>query len=223
MSDITANLKNLRAGIPATVRIVAVSKTKPAGDILEAYYEGQRIFGENRVQEILRKKDQLPPDIEWHMIGHLQSNKAKDIVPVVSMIQSVDTVKLMRVIDSESSKAGIVSKCLLQLHIAEEETKTGFSIQELTDALDSGIINDLTSLRICGMMGMATFTNDVEQVRKEFRFLAASFRMIKQKYFSAGADFTEISMGMSGDYRIAVEEGSTMIRIGSLIFGERNK
>ncbi|HLP73166.1 MAG TPA: YggS family pyridoxal phosphate-dependent enzyme [Bacteroidales bacterium] len=221
MSAITANLVNLGASIPASVKIVAVSKTKPVEDILEAYNAGQRIFGENRVQEILKKKDQLPSDIEWHMIGHLQSNKVKEIIPYVSMIQSVDTPKLMKVIDSESAKAGRVTNILLQLHIAEEETKTGFSLRELEDALASGILNELHNLRICGVMGMATFTDNESQIRKEFKSLSDSFKILRQKYFPESFDFAEISMGMSGDHRIAVDEGSTMIRVGSLIFGER--
>lgn len=222
MSDITANLNYLKAGIPASVKIVAVSKTKPVADIIKAYNAGQRIFGENRVKELLIKKDQLPADTEWHMIGHLQSNKVKDIASFISMIQSVDSLKLLRVIDSEAAKCRRRIKCLLQLHIAEEETKTGFSFQELTNLLSSVVQRELVNTRICGLMGMATFTDDQEQIHKEFRSLASAFRSLKSDFFADNKDFSEISMGMSGDYEIAINEGSTMIRIGSLIFGERN-
>lgn len=223
MPDIAANLTSLRNRIPALVKIVAVSKTKPASDILEAYNCGQRIFGENRVTEILRKKDQLPSDISWHMIGHLQTNKVKAIVPFVSMIQSVDSYRLLVTVDAESLKNQRITDCLLQVHIAEEETKTGFSPEELATVLDSSGFRQLKNIRICGLMGMATYTSDLEQVRKEFLFLSDCFNDLKNKYFSDDPDFREISMGMSGDYKIAIEEGSTMIRVGSLIFGERNK
>jgi hypothetical protein len=223
MPDIAANLTSLKNRIPALVKIVAVSKTKPASDILEAYSCGQRIFGENRVAEILTKKDQLPSDISWHMIGHLQSNKVKAIVPFVSMIQSVDSFRLLVSVDAESLKNQKITDCLLQVHIAEEETKTGFSPEELATVLDSSGFRQLKNIRICGLMGMATYTSDPAQVRKEFRFLSDCFNDLKNKYFSDDFNFREISMGMSGDYEIAVEEGSTMIRVGSLIFGERNK
>ena len=223
MPDIAANLTSLKNRIPALVKIVAVSKTKPAKDILEAYNCGQRIFGENRVPEILRKKDQLPSDISWHMIGHLQTNKVKAIVPFISMIESVDSFRLLVSVDAESLKNQRITDCLLQVHIAEEETKTGFSPEELASELDSSGFRQLKNIRICGLMGMATYTSDLAQVRKEFRFLSDCFNDLKNKYFSDDPDFREISMGMSGDYKIAVEEGSTMIRVGSLIFGERNK
>jgi len=175
MPDIAANLTSLKNRIPALVKIVAVSKTKPAKDVLEAYNCGQRIFGENRVQEILRKKDQLPSDIEWHMIGHLQTNKVKAIVPFVSMIQSVDSFKLLALVDAESLKLRKITDCLLQVHIAEEETKTGFSREELAATLDSSGFRQLKNVRICGLMGMATFTSDLVQVRREFRFLSNCF------------------------------------------------
>jgi hypothetical protein len=223
MPDIAANLISLKNRIPALVKIVAVSKTKPASDILEAYNCGQRIFGENRVTEILRKKDQLPSDISWHMIGHLQTNKVKAIVPFISMIQSVDSFRLLVSVDAESLKNQKITDCLLQVHIAEEETKTGFSSEELATVLDSSGFRQLKNIRICGLMGMATYTSDLAQVRKEFRFLADCFNDLKNKYFRDDSNFREVSMGMSGDFKIAVEEGSTMIRVGSLIFGERNK
>jgi pyridoxal phosphate enzyme (YggS family) len=223
MSDIATNLKILRDRVPPAVKIVAVSKTKPAGDILEAYNSGQRIFGENKVQEILSKKDSLPCDIEWHMIGHLQTNKVKSIVPFIRMIQSVDSMKLLSVINTESNKLGKVMDCLLQVHIAEEETKFGFSFEELKDALQSAEYSAMQNIRICGLMGMATFTDDTEQVRKEFRNLASYFNNLKEIYFNNNLYFKDLSMGMSGDFEIGISEGSTMIRVGSLIFGGRNK
>lgn len=221
MPDITGNLKYLRSQIPSTVKLIAVSKTKPAADILVAYESGQRRFGENRVQEILAKKDLLPADIEWHLIGHLQSNKVKAIVPYISMIQSVDSLKLLTVINTEAGKINKVMDCLLQVHIAAEETKFGFSPDELTGLLESETFKNLINVRICGVMGMATFTDDMTRVQKEFRYLSECFKILKHKYFKGSTHFSEISMGMSGDYKTALQEGSTMLRIGSLIFGER--
>lgn len=222
MTDIRSNIKYLLSQIPPQVKLVAVSKTKPVADILVAYNAGQRIFGENRVQELLKKKDLLPSDIEWHLIGHLQTNKVKLIVPFVSMIQSVDSFRLLKTINDEARKTGRTVNCLLQLHIAKEETKFGFSFQEVTDMLRDSSVRTLDSIKICGVMGMATFTNDKDMVRAEFRYLADCFRKLKTDYFPGNPDFKEISMGMSGDFAIAISEGSTMVRIGSLIFGERN-
>ncbi len=222
MTDIELNIKNLREQIPPQVKLVAVSKTKPVSDILEAYNTGQRIFGENRVQELLNKKDLLPADIEWHLIGHLQTNKVKLIVPFISMIQSVDSFRLLKTINDEARKINRKINCLLQLHIAREETKFGFSIQEVTEMIDDSSFRELDSVRTCGLMGMATFTDDEKVVRSEFGYLAGCFRNLLSSRFSGNPDFKEISMGMSGDFYIAIEEGSTMIRIGSLIFGERN-
>jgi pyridoxal phosphate enzyme (YggS family) len=221
MSDIASNIISLKQQIPPTVRLVAVSKTKPVSDILEAYSTGHKIFGENRVQELLSKKDQLPRDIEWHLIGHLQSNKVKYIVPFISMIQSVDTFKLLKVINGEAKEVNRIVDCLLQFHIAKEETKFGFSMDEVVGMTESPEFRLLDSVRICGVMGMATFTVNSDQVREEFRDLTGCFRTLKEKYFTENKYFTEISMGMSGDFRIAIEEGSTMVRIGSIIFGER--
>jgi PLP dependent protein len=218
---IAARLSALRSEIPPGVKIVAVSKTIPVEDILVAYNAGQRIFGENRAQEILRKKDNLPADIEWHMIGHLQTNKVRQLAPFISMVSSVDSFKLLSVLDSEAQKAGREIGCLLQVHIAEEETKTGFSIEDLLKETEVHDFKSMKGIRIRGVMGMATFTNDQEQVRKEFRHLVSCFRTLAARLDIP--EFTEISIGMSGDYRIAVEEGSTMIRIGSLIFGDRKK
>ena len=222
MSDITANIHSLKARLPSSVKLVAVSKTKPVSDITIAYNAGQRIFGENRVPELLNKKDLLPEDIQWHLIGHLQTNKVKNIVPYISMIQSVDSVKLLYSIDAEANKINKVIDCLLQIHIASEETKFGFSMCDLSEYLQAEDIFLLKNVRICGLMGMATFTSDILAVRKEFAFLKKCFHYLKNNYFSSNQDFNEISMGMSGDYEIAVQEGSTMVRIGSLIFGERN-
>jgi len=223
VSSIAENISGIKSGIPRSVRLVAVSKTRPANEILEAFDAGQRLFGENRVQELLAKKDLLPKDIEWHLIGHLQTNKVKYVVPFITMIESVDSIRLLTMINEEAGKAGRVVNCLLQIHIAEEESKSGFTIDELTEAGKSGTFGQLENVNICGVMGMATFTDDKTQVRKEFKFLRSCFENLRNDFFAMDRNFTEISMGMSGDYQYAVEEGSTIIRIGSLIFGERTK
>jgi PLP dependent protein len=223
MSNIRSNIISLREQIPASVKIVAVSKTKPVEDILQAYNAGQRIFGENRVQELVSKCSQLPSDIEWHLIGHLQSNKVKNVISQVSLIHSVDSWRLLETINKESEKAGRITSCLLQFHIASEDTKSGFSIEEALKMLESSGFRGLSSVRICGVMGMATFTDDMEKVRNEFRTLRIYFERIREQFFRTNYAFSEISMGMSGDYTIALEEGATMVRIGSLIFGERNQ
>lgn len=220
MSDIAGNIKYLKSQLPASVKLVAISKTKPVSDIMIAYNAGQRCFGENRVTELLSKIDSLPKEIEWHFIGHLQTNKVKSLVPFVNMIQSVDTFKLLQFINNEASKSGKIIDCLLQIHIATEETKFGFSIQELNEGINDEILN-FRDIRICGVMGMATYTSDTEKIKAEFAYLRNCFNSLKEKYFRADHHFKEISMGMSGDYEIAVNEGSTMVRIGSLIFGER--
>jgi PLP dependent protein len=221
MSEITANIISLKQSLPSSVRLVAVSKTRPVNDIMEAYNTGHRCFGENRVQEILNKKDHLPADIEWHLIGHLQRNKVKFIVPFISLIQSVDSLRLLAAIDSEASKVQRIVDVLLQVHIAREETKYGFDRKEIEEMMESPEFADLKFIRICGIMGMATFTSDTLQVHKEFRSLSDLFKDLKRRYFNADDNFREISMGMSGDYETALKEGSTMIRVGSLIFGER--
>jgi len=222
MVNIALNISILKQQIPSAVKIVAVSKTKPVIDILVAYNAGQRSFGENRVQELVAKKDQLPSDIEWHLIGHLQSNKVKYIMPFVCMIQSVDSTKLLYVINSEAEKSGRIVDCLLQFHIAKEETKFGFNLEEAYQLLESEDFKRLGNVNVCGVMGMATFTDNMAFVRREFIFLRNCFSTLKEKYFQEHDPFKEISMGMSGDYLTAVEEGSTIVRIGSLIFGERN-
>jgi pyridoxal phosphate enzyme (YggS family) len=221
MSDIANNIESIKKLIPASVKLVAVSKTMPVDDIMIAYNAGQRYFGENRVQELLGKKDKLPGDIEWHLIGHLQSNKVKMIVPFISMIQSVDSFRLLSVIDSEASKTGRTVDCLLQMHIAKEETKFGFSMEELNEMIRSDDFGRLKSVRICGLMGMATFTDNTEVVRDEFHYLSECYVELKTNTFRNMPSFKELSMGMSGDYQIAIQQGSTIIRIGSLIFGDR--
>jgi len=221
MIDIELNISTLKQQIPPSVKIVAVSKTRPVSDILIAYKTGHRIFGENRVQELLSKKEQLPSDIEWHLIGHLQSNKVKFIVPFISMIESVDSAKLLSLINYEAEKAGRIIDCLLQFHIAKEETKFGFDLEEVFRLLDSSEFIGLKYVRLCGVMGIATFTDKMNQVREEFISLKNCFNILKEKYFRDSDHFREISMGMSGDYSLAIERGSTIVRIGSLIFGKR--
>ncbi len=202
-------------------KLIAVSKTKPVGDLLKAYQAGQRDFGENKVQELRDKQPELPPDIRWHMIGHLQSNKVKYIAPYVHLIHSVDSLKLLMEINKQAIKNDRIIPCLLQLHIAEEESKFGFDENELKEMLDSMDFMNLLNIKIIGLMGMATFTENEQQIRKEFRSLKKTFEFFKNHYSLPNADWKEISMGMSGDYQIAIEEGSTMIRVGSSIFGER--
>lgn len=202
-------------------RLVAVSKTHPVDKILEIYQQGQRIFGENRPQEMLEKQAALPADIQWHMIGHLQTNKVKYIAPFVAMIHSVDSLKLLQEIERQAQKHQRVIDCLLQFHIASEETKFGLDEQEAIALLESPEYAAMKHIRICGVMGMATFTDNQQQVREEFRHLKNLFDRIKSRFFAGQDHFKEISMGMSGDWKMALEEGSTLVRIGSLIFGAR--
>ena len=211
-------LKNL----PTGVKLIAVSKTKPAEDIATLYAEGQRAFGENKAQELKQKYEILPKDIEWHFIGHLQTNKIKYIAPFVAMIHSIDSFELLQEVNKFAAKHQRVIPCLLQFHIASEETKFGFSWQECTQMLENPLFKTLQNIEICGVMGMATFTDQQEQVRAEFRQLYDYFNQLKENYFSANRNFREISMGMTDDYPIAMEEHSTMVRIGSAIFGKRN-
>jgi len=219
--EIAENIQRLKQSIPAYVRIVAVSKTVPETDMLEAYHCNHRIFGENRVQELLRKQINLPRDIEWHMIGHLQSNKVKYIAPFIAMIHSVDNLDLLSVINQEAIKNNRVIRCLLQIRIAQEETKYGLSPEGANELLSAREFQRMKNISICGLMGMATFTQDIAQIRSEFRSLAGCFRQVKSDHFSACESFSDLSMGMSGDYPIALEEGATLLRIGTLIFGER--
>ncbi len=203
---------------PTNTTLVAVSKTRPAPAIVKLYDQGQRIFGENRVQELTWKYEELPKDIEWHLIGHLQTNKVKFIAPFVSMIHSVDSLKLLKEIDKQAVKNDRVIEVLLQFHIAEEDTKFGLSPKEATEILNSDFYKNAKNIKVVGVMGMATFSPDPVQVRKEFKSLKSIFEKLKMDFFEGQDDFKEISMGMSGDYKIAVEEGSTMVRVGSLLF-----
>lgn len=206
---------------PKNVTLVAVSKTKPNEAILEMYNEGQRIFGENRVQELTDKYEALPKDIQWHLIGHLQTNKVKYIAPFVTMIHSIDSLKLLKEVNKRAKQNDRIIDCLLQMHIADEDTKFGLDKQEVTELLESETYQNFENIRIVGVMGMATFTDDIQQVRQEFQNLKSIFDNLKSTYFNTQDSFKEISMGMSGDYELAMEEGSTMVRIGSLLFGKR--
>ncbi len=207
--------------LPATTKLIAVSKTKPVEDILTLYNEGQRVFGENRALELRDKQEVLPQDIDWHFIGHLQTNKIKYIAPFVHLIHSVDSFELLKEIDKQAQKHNRVIPCLIQFYIADEVTKFGFDMNEAIQMLDSEHFNELQHIKIVGVMGMGTFTDKQEQTRQEFKHLADIFKKLQEKYFLNDPDFKEISMGMTDDYQIAIEEGSTMIRIGSAIFGSR--
>lgn len=218
---ICEHIKALKEEIGEGVELVAVSKTKPAAAIQEAYDCGQHVFGENKVQEMCDKYEVLPKDIEWHMIGHLQSNKVKYIAPFVRMIHGVDSFKLLQEINKQGKKNDRVINCLLQFHIAQEETKFGLSLEEALDILGSEEFVSLKNIAICGVMGMATFTDKEEQVRAEFHNLHDYFQRLKNRFFKMDDHFKHISMGMSGDFRLAIDEGSTMIRVGSSIFGVR--
>jgi PLP dependent protein len=219
---IRENILQLQQELPKQVTLIAVSKTKPSSAILEAYEHGQRVFGENKVQELVSKQEELPKDIQWHMIGHLQSNKVKFIAPFIALIHGVDSLKLLREINKQGQKCNRRIPCLLQFHIAEEETKFGFSEEEAIEMLTSNELNELKNVEIHGVMGMATFTENQEQIRREFAHLKGIFTRIKRDFFNQNDQFSQISMGMSGDYHIAIEEGSTMVRIGSSIFGSRS-
>ncbi len=216
------NLNKICASLSDGVKLVAVSKTKSNEEIMKAYGAGQRIFGENKVQELVRKRETLPKDIDWHFIGHLQSNKVRLIAPFVAMIHSVDSLKILKTINDEARHFGRVIPCLLQFHIASEESKFGFSYEEVVQLLSAVEMLHLENVTISGVMGMATFTDDVELIKKEFLTLHEIFQNLKAVFFQGNDNFREISMGMSSDYLYAIESGSTMIRIGSTIFGERN-
>lgn len=219
--SITKNIQLLQAELPQGVRLVAVSKYHPNEAILEAYNAGQRVFGESKVQEMVAKYEALPKDIEWHFIGHLQTNKIKYMAPFVSLIHGVDSLKLLKEIDKQAAKTGRRIKCLLQIHIAEEETKFGFSPNECKEMLDQGEWRELKNIQLCGLMGMATNTDSIDQVRAEFSSLSSLFDELKSAFFASDEAFCELSMGMSDDYPEAIEAGSTLVRVGSKIFGER--
>ena len=216
--SIQKQLLSILEDLPKHVHLVAVSKTKPNADLEEAYAAGQRIFGENKIQEMTQKWETLPKDIQWHMIGNVQTNKVKYMAPYVSLIHGVDRYKLLKEINKQAAKSDRVIDCLLQIHIAQEDTKFGFNKEELEDVVTDLKANPLPHIRIKGLMGMATFTDSQEQIRSEFKTLKQQFDWLKTEHPEAN----ELSMGMSGDYVLAIEEGSTMIRVGSKIFGSRN-
>lgn len=220
--DVQKNLAEVKKDIPEKVCLVAVSKTKPVEMIQQAYQAGQRHFGENKAQDLALKYPQLPKDIKWHFIGHLQTNKVKYIAPFVHLIHAVDSLKLLKEINKQAIKNERTIDCLFEFHIAREESKFGLKMTDAEAILNSDEWKQLHNIRLCGVMGMATFTDDKEQIAGEFHQLKTYFDHLKQHYFTRDEAFTEISMGMSGDYRIAIEQGSTMVRVGSKIFGARN-
>ncbi len=218
--SIKNNLLNIKATLPEQVTLVAVSKTKPVSDLMEAYEAGQRIFGENKIQEMAEKWEQMPKDIQWHMIGHVQTNKVKFMAPFVSLIHGVDSLKLLQEINKQALKNNRIIDCLLQIYIAEEETKFGLDEEELASLLSSSEFQEMKNIRIVGLMGMATFTDNKDQIKKEFLHLKTIFDTTKELK-TENCQLENISMGMSGDYQLAIECGSTMVRIGSSIFGGR--
>ncbi len=219
---IKQNLEEILKTVVKGCTLIAVSKTHPAEKVLEAYQCGQRVFGENKVQEMTAKYEVLPKDIQWHLIGHLQSNKVKYIAPFVHLIHSIDSLKLLQEVDKQARKFNRVIDCLLQIHVAQEETKYGFSESEVEALLRDPALSDLQGIRVVGIMGMASFTENMEQVRTEFKILKKLFDKLKSRPLPENVVMKELSMGMSGDYTIAMEEGSTMVRVGSAIFGQRN-
>ena len=221
MSAIQNHLQNITNELPQGVTLVAVSKYHPASDILEAYHAGQRVFGENLAREMQNKHDILPKDIQWHFIGHLQKNKVKYIAPFVSMIQSVDSIQLLQEIDRQAAKHNRIIPCLLQIHVAQEQTKFGLTFQECLDLLEEGSWRQPTHIRIDGIMGIATHTEDTSLIRKEFQSLNNLFKQVKETYFLNDDNFSYKSWGMSDDYQLALQENSNTIRIGSAIFGNR--
>lgn len=218
---IAERIKEITSTLPATVSLIAVSKTKPVSDLQEAYNAGQRAFGENKVQELVDKYEVLPKDIEWHLIGHLQTNKVKYIAPFVHLIHAVDSLKLLMEINKQAEKNERKIDVLLQFHIAQEETKFGLSLEEAKELIASAAFQSCQNIRVVGVMGMASFVEDEQQIHHEFQALKSIFDELHESNFKDQSYFKEISMGMSGDYQIAIEEGSTMIRVGSSIFGGR--
>ncbi len=218
---IADKIAELKKEIPQQVKLIAVTKTRPVQDIMEAYQTGMRRFGENRVQELVQKQPQLPEDIEWHLIGHLQTNKVKFIAPFVHMIHSVDSLKLLMEINQQALKINRIIPCLLEIRIAREETKFGLTMIEAEQILKSETFKNCSNIQISGLMGMATFTEDTRQIKEEFSVLFQTFHRFKNEFFPQAPYFKEISMGMSGDYQLAIECGSTMVRLGTIIFGER--
>jgi hypothetical protein len=219
--SIAQNLLKIKANLPQNVTLVAVSKTKPISDLMEAYDAGQRIFGENKIQEMAEKWEAMPKDIQWHMIGHVQTNKVKFMAPFVSLIHGVDSLKLLEEINKQAKKNNRIIDCLLQIHIAEEETKFGLDEDELNEILSSAAFQEMKNIQIVGLMGMATFTDNKEQIKKEFTHLKSIFDTFSTDAINRVSTMQTLSMGMSGDYQLAIECGSTMVRIGSSIFGVR--
>lgn len=219
--SVAENLNRIKSTLPAGVRLVAVSKTKPEADIMEAYNAGHRIFGENHAQEMKQKHADLPTDIEWHFIGHLQTNKIKYIIDYVRLIHSIDSANLLQAVNKEAVKHNVVVNCLLQFHIATEETKFGLTLDEARQLLESDEFRAMQNVRICGVMGIGSLTDDRDQTNREFAHLKQIFDTLKADYFADADDFKELSMGMSGDYQLAIAYGSTMVRVGSSIFGQR--
>jgi len=221
MSSIKDNLKKVTAMLPEGVRLVAVSKFHPVEELAEAYEAGQRLFGENRAQELVSKAPLLPKDVRWHFIGHLQKNKVRAIMPHVSVIESVDSVELLRLIEKEAARIDRTVEVLLQLHVAQEETKSGFSVDEVLEAGEAGELTCYPHVRICGVMAMASLTDDMEQVAREFDLVRRTYLTLKDGCFDESDDFNELSMGMSDDWQVAVNYGATLVRIGTAIFGPR--
>ena len=218
--SIPTNLQQVKSTLPENVTLVAVSKTKPISDLMQAYEAGQRIFGENKIQEMVEKWEQMPKDIQWHMIGHVQTNKVKFMAQFVTLIHGVDSLKLLQEINKQAQKNSRVIDCLLQIHIADEETKFGFDEKELEILLNSTEFQEMKNIRILGLMGMATFTDNQEKIKQEFKHLKSIFDSIQMQKVST-LNLSTLSMGMSGDYKLAIECGSNMIRVGSSIFGNR--
>ncbi len=218
MNDIEQNLQSIRKSIPKEVTLVAVSKTKPIEELMKAYDAGQRVFGENKIQEMTEKWSKMPKDISWHMIGHVQTNKVKYMAPFVDLIHAVDSLKLLKEINKQAKKYDRVISCLLQIKIAKEDSKFGLSTADAEQILESEEFAELSNIRIQGLMGMATFTDDLDQIKNEFKVIKTLFDKLQPKY----TNFQTLSIGMSGDYKTAISSGSTMVRIGSSIFGARN-
>ncbi len=221
MSSIKENIESFTAQLPVGVQLVAVSKFHPVEELAEAYEAGQRLFGENRAQELVAKAPQLPADIRWHFIGHLQKNKVRAIMPHVTVIESVDSVELLQLIEKEAARIDRTVEVLLQLHVAQEETKSGFSVDEVLQAADDGLLTFYPHVRVCGVMAMASLTDDMEQVAREFDLVRRTYLTLKDGCFDESEDFNHLSMGMSDDWQVAVKYGATLVRIGTAIFGPR--
>ena len=222
MANIKENLKEVAAKLPDGVKLVAVSKFHPVEELAEAYEAGQRLFGENRAQELVAKAPQLPKDIRWHFIGHLQKNKVRAIMPHVTVIESVDSVELLKLIEKEAARINRTVEVLLQLHVAQEETKSGFSVDEVLEAGEAGELTCYPHVRVCGVMAMASLTDDMEQVAREFDTVRRTYLTLKDGPFDESEDFNQLSMGMSDDWKVAVNYGATLVRIGTAIFGPRS-